>query len=778
MMPGGEAAGVNAFVRTEGASVSTGQVSPADEGRTLPLAVIIGVAFVVLLAIAVAATGLIGARLEGDKERVQSEEFLRSKAQQYANVVAATLDRRMRTLALVATRPEWPAAFKDPAVAAQMLALLRPSVPMDGWVGFADLRGRVIAASGYARERKDVAARAWFGDGLRGPRLRDARSEIEPGVLPRPGTAEARSLATLVHPVRDRDGSVIGVLAEHMDAGVLEQLAALDALARGVRFDYGVAVVDDDGTVLAASQKLPERLPLPSQMARAPREAWTVSKFGDHPALLLAASPFAGSEAVRGLGWSAVAFAALPDVEKNVSDAQWRSLALAAGIASLLLPLVLLLANRIARPVRRLTQALEEVRALSDAGPARIPIAGPRETVALGRAARTMLTELSAREAEIRQSAARYRELFEIHPLPMWVVDEETLGFLEVNRATLRKYGFSRDEFLAMTVVDLGPADAREAVVQAFRNTRQEQQQNWALWQHQLRSGERIDVEINSQQIQWFGRKARIATVIDVTDQRRAALEVSRHRRELSELASRLMTTEESERRVLAQVLHDRYAPSLYGVKLGIEALLARAARIDDVAALRAEVARALAPAVQALEISLGDVRGLMSDLRPPLLADHGLRAGLRFEVQRRSAESGEVEIVYLPATVAVDAPSPRQAETDEYALFMIAREALQNSLAHAAAQRIEIDLVEEKDRVVLTVRDDGKGFDSEAAPPAGHLGLVGMRERARWIGAELAIDSRPGHGTEVLVAWRAKAKGSPLVDPAREAEPARHSSD
>ena len=84
-------------------------------------------------------------------------------------------------------------------------------------------------------------------------------------------------------------------------------------------------------------------------------------------------------------------------------------------------------------------------------------------------------------------------------------------------------------------------------------------------------------------------------------------------------------------------------------------------------------------------------------------------------------------------------------------ALYAIAREALYNTVKHAAATSVELDLACSADRLTLEVRDNGAGFDPTASYP-GHLGLHSMRERAAGVGATLTIDSSPGAGTRVRV--------------------------
>ena len=82
--------------------------------------------------------------------------------------------------------------------------------------------------------------------------------------------------------------------------------------------------------------------------------------------------------------------------------------------------------------------------------------------------------------------------------------------------------------------------------------------------------------------------------------------------------------------------------------------------------------------------------------------------------------------------------------------LFRIAQEAVTNALKHAYAQRIEIILAFTQQTVELRVTDDGRGFDTAAAPSNGQFGVRGLRERARALGAEIRLDSQPGSGTRV----------------------------
>ena len=125
-------------------------------------------------------------------------------------------------------------------------------------------------------------------------------------------------------------------------------------------------------------------------------------------------------------------------------------------------------------------------------------------------------------ERALSDSEASFRLLFEANPEPMWVYDLETLSFLEVNRAAMDHYGYTRDEFLAMRITDIRPSDDMPALIEDLRNARPELQRSTG-WRHRLRDGRVIEVVITSHQLQFAGHDAVLVAVQDVTE--RNALE-------------------------------------------------------------------------------------------------------------------------------------------------------------------------------------------------------------------------------------------------------------
>ncbi len=157
-------------------------------------------------------------------------------------------------------------------------------------------------------------------------------------------------------------------------------------------------------------------------------------------------------------------------------------------------------------------------------------IKGSFDAEALGRALHYAI-ERQRLETGVRQSSEEHRTLFENNPYPVFVYDSYTLRFLAVNQATVREYGYSRDEFMRMSVVDLLPSDQQQMAMDAIEASR-----GGGLvsedWMHRRKDGTVFDVETNGQPLDFRGRRARIVLVRDITVRKRVirALERSEGR--------------------------------------------------------------------------------------------------------------------------------------------------------------------------------------------------------------------------------------------------------
>ena len=123
---------------------------------------------------------------------------------------------------------------------------------------------------------------------------------------------------------------------------------------------------------------------------------------------------------------------------------------------------------------------------------------------------------------QIQRSEKRYSDLFQLSPLPMWVFDLETLAFLNINKAAINHYGYSKEEFLSMNLTDIRPAEDVAEVKRAIENALKIQSTNLKLvFRHRKKSGELITVETTINRLVFNERDAALVLVNDVTDRNR-----------------------------------------------------------------------------------------------------------------------------------------------------------------------------------------------------------------------------------------------------------------
>ncbi len=126
------------------------------------------------------------------------------------------------------------------------------------------------------------------------------------------------------------------------------------------------------------------------------------------------------------------------------------------------------------------------------------------------------ITERARDQKALEDSERRYRALFDVHPQPMWVVDASTLAFLAVNGAAVRLYGYSREEFLALTADLIRPEEDVDDLRRAFADWSNNYSQR--IWRHRKKSGEVIPVRVTSFNLEFAGRRARLGVIEDLTD--------------------------------------------------------------------------------------------------------------------------------------------------------------------------------------------------------------------------------------------------------------------
>ncbi len=210
-----------------------------------------------------------------------------------------------------------------------------------------------------------------------------------------------------------------------------------------------------------------------------------------------------------------------------------------------------------------------------------------------------------------------------------------------------------------------------------------------------------------------------------------------------TDVQMRIVEAQESERSRLAQEVHDGPAQVLSNAIFQVE-YIERVIETDiRTATTELRFLRDL------LRRELGSVRTFISQLRPPVLDELGLDGAIADAIGRVTALTG------LAITSELDAPADRLTPAQQTVVLRVLQEALQNVRKHGAASAVTVATAIDGDDWVLTVRDDGRGFDVGAVAARGrrNFGLQFMRERAELIGARFEVHSRPDGGTLVRLA-------------------------
>ena len=341
----------------------------------------------------------------------------------------------------------------------------------------------------------------------------------------------------------------------------------------------------------------------------------------------------------------------------------------------------------------------------------------------LGKQVEDRTSEVQRVVNQVIASEKKYKLLFENNPLPMWMLNMSDKNIVDVNKAAVHHYGYTRREFLTLNMRDIHPQADFNGFIRDMQNQPSEQH-TAGVWRQYKKNRSIIFVEIYTYSMKLEGRDIRLVLSHDITQKIEAEKKLTQSLGQIRMLTGHLQEVREEERKNIARDIHDELGQQLTVLKMDVSWIIRKLQNPDEI------IVTQLKGLLGTIDGTMKSVRRICSELRPALLDDIGLIA---------------VELT-LPAEVPGLLPDIKTG------LFRIFQESLTNIARHAQARQVKVNLQVKDKLLILNIEDNGNGFDTSILNKKRTLGILGMEERSLMMGGKYIIKSEPGEGTTVKV--------------------------
>lgn len=349
-------------------------------------------------------------------------------------------------------------------------------------------------------------------------------------------------------------------------------------------------------------------------------------------------------------------------------------------------------------------------------------------------------SELRQLEESVRTSEERFKTVYRCLPIPTLTWERQGDDF------TLIDYNTAAEEFTdgllahfigkRASLVYHDRPDIREKLARCFA------EQTILKEETPYRMFTKGDQKIIAFTFSYVPPNLVLCHIEDITERRATEEKILKSEKQLRALSSRLLTTVEKERKRIARDLHDSIGQYLTAIKLNTENAINRLLQQEQ-----AEARDHLEAGIPLIRQTIDELRRIMMDLRPTILDDLGILATLSWLCRELQAIHSHVHIEKNLRMAEKNIPEPLKT-----AIYRISQESLNNALKHSQAEQIKISLQKIRGRIVLTVQDNGVGFDPQNV--SNGVGLISIRERAELSGGVFAVTSQPKRGTTIRVSW------------------------
>lgn len=350
---------------------------------------------------------------------------------------------------------------------------------------------------------------------------------------------------------------------------------------------------------------------------------------------------------------------------------------------------------------------------------------------------KTDITKEKEAEEILIKSEERYRYLFNNNPACIMIWDLKSYKILEVNDSAIALYGYNRKEFLTKTIFDLRKKEHFEQIEQFAQKIRSlPQHHSVKVWNHIDSNGNEMFMEITSHRIEYKNRLVVLALANNITEKVKLENELENERLlKQQEITQAVISAQELERQELGGELHDNINQILAGSRLYL-GLATKELKIKHAY---------LSEADSLINTAILEIRKLSHSLIPPSLNDSELMGAIANIVKVTQQTAG--------IKIAVQAMGFDESKTDDklkLGIYRIIQEQFNNIVKHANAQNVTLKLFQIANKTVLSIKDDGIGFDT--TEKAKGVGLINIKTRVSLFNGSLSIISSPGKGCELRV--------------------------
>lgn len=432
-----------------------------------------------------------------------------------------------------------------------------------------------------------------------------------------------------------------------------------------------------------------------------------------------------GKLSVKGLNWVIIAEIDLKEAMIPVVQTRNDILYLSVLLVIFILGFTLFIARTISQPIIRLKNAA--VRVGEGDFNTRVDISGKDEIGALADSFNSMTSKLKNTTDQLQEREERLRHFYEA-TVDGIILHEHGMPLL-VNQALCKLTGFSEEELMKKSIDKI----LHDKIILP-ENIRKYEAINAYETECTAKDGSTFPVEVQEGFVDYKGRRIH-ATVIRNISQRREvenALKEERVKR-----LSALIDGQEMERERISRELHDGLGQFLIAIKLKLE---------NIISAQHAGNRESLMQVQDMFDRTIDEIRKISDNLMPSILKEFGLETALR-NLCKMMAQATGITIIFdsLPIRKKID------ERTNTY-LYRIAQESLNNSVKHAEAGEITLQLMELGNSIRLVIEDDGKGFSYNSNFKSKGNGIYNMRERVNMLGGDFTLSSTTGKGTSIEI--------------------------